>query len=247
MNIILDLDHTCIQSLLLSKHLTNNIPSSLKNLKYEDIYLQTYNHVYRVFQRPYLQTFLDYIFEHFNVGVLSYGKHVYVHHIVKTFILNPDLTPTSKYRRCQFIYSKNSFEDSSHKNGYLGMKNLDYIFNHVRPFQFYKCNTLIIDDTKSVINNNTLNALYIPPWTIAKIKENEGKEYIKYYEKENNDTKLICLLNVLKYLETEFSQNDCTENTLFSGCNIHQIPLLNNLDLNTIPDIHEDMENLLEP
>src|SRR5579872_1957723 len=94
-NIILDLDNTLINSLTF-KELTQMSKSKEDKFKHIDM-----DDLYRVFFRPHLQKFLDYLFENFNVSVWTSASLFYVSFIVDNIILTK---PNRKLDLVLFAY-----------------------------------------------------------------------------------------------------------------------------------------------
>lgn len=80
-NILLDLDNTLISSL--AKHEEKPIfKPRMKQFRWENM-----EGVYKVFERPGLQQFLDFLFENFNVSVWTAASKSYALFIIDKFIL----------------------------------------------------------------------------------------------------------------------------------------------------------------
>jgi TFIIF-interacting CTD phosphatase-like protein len=77
--VILDLDHTIISAVEMDRLSTVHDP---KAFKYKD-----FDHSYRIYERPYLQQFLDRLFKNYRVAVWTAAGISYANFIVKNFIL----------------------------------------------------------------------------------------------------------------------------------------------------------------
>lgn len=86
-NILLDLDNTLISSLAEHEEKKNHRPR-MKQFRWEDM-----EGVYKVFERPGLQNFLDYLFDNFNVSIWTAASKSYALFIIDKFVLtNPNRT-----------------------------------------------------------------------------------------------------------------------------------------------------------
>jgi TFIIF-interacting CTD phosphatase-like protein len=81
-NVFLDLDNTLIWSLDLEK-ISKDPPKWMKKFKYIDMPKE-----YRIFQRPGLQKFLNWLFKNFNVSIWSAASPAYVEFIAKNIVEN---------------------------------------------------------------------------------------------------------------------------------------------------------------
>jgi len=93
-NVILDLDNTLLCSVPLFE--VNNNPSVYdylnKNLKYIDM-----GNIYRVYLRPNLEDFLDFLFDNYNVSVFTAADRDYAKFIVENIIKKEN-------RRLDFVF-----------------------------------------------------------------------------------------------------------------------------------------------
>lgn len=164
-NIILDLDNTLICSQLLSEN------TGLKNFPYAHI------DGYITYARPYLQEFLDYIFEHFNVAVWTAASKGYAQDIVNKFIL---IKPN---RKLKFIFY--SYHCNLSKNHGRGLKDLSILWSYFGLKGFNPTNTLIVDDNTEV-----------------KSIQKNGCYHIKAFDVDDKnsqrDTELLKLISLLR-------------------------------------------------
>ncbi len=143
-NIILDLDNTILCSLT---------PKEVKDIK-ED-YLNNLKHTnfkryYKIFHRPYLQEFLDYIFNNFNVSVWTAGSKDYCLFIVENIIYE------KPNRQLKLILYDSNCNESEKKFKTDTPKDLRYIFKFDG---FNKNNSFIVDDLIDVYKYNKDNVL----------------------------------------------------------------------------------------
>jgi hypothetical protein len=214
MNIILDLDETLFQS-----NLKEDDKSPETTLKRETIIVADQKDPinkyaeYNVYLRPYLETFLDYLFDNFNVGVLTYGGQNYAYSIVKNILQK------TKHRKLSFLFYE-SYRRHAKENGYHEHKDLKYIFERIKPLNVYPCNTLLIDNDKHNTDGNLTNSIRVPDF--MPVRGKDRMHIIKYEEDKT-------LLGVIEYLEKIRKDweaaGKCTHKTLYSGCRSLKQPL----------------------
>lgn len=150
LNIILDLDQTLISSeeihLLKNSHKKKMDLFNNKNL--DDQYI--------VFERPGLQSFLDYLFENFNVSVWTAANKSYAIFIINNFIL---VKPNRKLDFIFFSYHCNI----SIKSG-KGLKGLSLLWDDFKLKNYTEDNTIIIDDNLTVKEIQKNNCYQIEPF-----------------------------------------------------------------------------------
>jgi TFIIF-interacting CTD phosphatase-like protein len=163
MNVILDLDSTLINSVE-PKNLSAVDPKATSGLKYFD-FIHNGVFQYRIFARPHLQDFLDYLFKNFNVAVFTAADKEYAYAIIKKFIL------TRPNRKLDFIFTRYHFEQGAMM--YQKAKPLDMIFNLYKRQGYTPDNTYIIDDLSDVWQANPKNTVHAPAFEI--LKHSNGK------------------------------------------------------------------------
>ena len=141
MHLFCDLDQTLINSLDINTELKYIDPNFQSNFKYVDM-----GKYYRVFQRPFLQEFLDYIFDNFNVSIFTAADEDYAVFILEHFIL------TKPERRIVYFLHNKSSELS--EKLYNSPKDLRLLWDIFNLPGVKKSNTLIIDDLKEVADSN---------------------------------------------------------------------------------------------
>lgn len=157
LNIFLDLDNTIINSLDL-KELEELKKSNINysNMKYYD-YMDGNTLLYRVFERPNLQKFLDYLFSNFNVSVFTAASNDYASFIIKNIIeLNG--------RKIKYFFW--SYHSAITANAMKGLKDLDLLWNVFKLPNITPCNTLIIDDNENVYKTNKENCIRVPAFSL---------------------------------------------------------------------------------
>jgi TFIIF-interacting CTD phosphatase-like protein len=154
-NIVLDLDNTLIYSEHYSEFKKNFTKISTKITRFN---FRNMSKDYIVFERPGLQTFLDFLFDNFNVSVWSAASKQYVLDIVNMNILN------KPGRSLDWIFF------STHCDMSLLMtqkhKDLTLMYNNPSLNNYSKNNTFIIDDHCKVLEANGNNCIQIEPFNI---------------------------------------------------------------------------------
>lgn len=170
-NIFLDLDNTIICSEDYTSELLRKIISDGLDYDFIGNFLTA--------ERPYLQFFLDYLFENFNVSIWTAASKKYASFIYDKFI--------KKYNQKRnlrlFLYSDHCNLSLKHKNS---PKDLSMLWDVWKLDGFNSNNTFIIDDLKIVYETQPYNCIKIKPFKI------------KSTQKNNTDD---ALLTVIKKLE----------------------------------------------
>ena len=152
LNVLLDLDNTIINSLKIPEEL-ELVPIEYKNkFKYYDMEKE-----YRVFERPYLQMFLDYLFLNFNVSVFTAADKEYGMFIYENIIKRPE-------RKINYLFS--GYHSSLSEIYYGSPKDLRLLWDEFKVHDFTPCNTVILDDLDEVYNNNLYNCIRAPMFEI---------------------------------------------------------------------------------
>lgn len=152
MNVILDLDATIISSLE-----PNQIVEGLKFHVMTETQKGKVVPVFNVYERPYLQEFLDFLFEHFRVGVWTAATKDYGSFIVEKIILQGK--PERKLAFYLFDYHCDYAESIYGKDI---LKNLNLIWKMFPSFT--PQNTIILDDNDEVYSKQICNAYPIIPF-----------------------------------------------------------------------------------
>ena len=215
LNLLLDLDETLINGVSTknASKLPSNIKKTLPNF--------TFQHDGRedrvIFARPHLQEFLTFCFQHFNVGVFTSASKEYAIQIVAKFILN------SKFpeRKLVCLLDRRHIADSNNED-YKGEKNLNYLYEKMKLFNFYPCNTILLDNSDKVLELNNVNSIRAPDFRIFLKKNNQ---YV-LNEQCVNDEALLIIQQVLKDINKEWtSMSSCVKDTLYSGCYDNSMPI----------------------
>jgi len=189
LNVILDLDNTLINALEDSDR--KNLPIEVSGkFKFKD-----YIPFFRIFARPHLQTFLDYLFANFNVAVMTAAEKDYALFIIDNFIL------TKPNRKLSFVFYRYQVDLS--REIYGGMKDLNIIWDFFKINGFYKYNTIIVDDLDLVYETNPYNTIRIPGFFIV----DEDTRKVNYDSLEDDD--LLDVMAQLQYLKEIYTSTNC--------------------------------------
>jgi hypothetical protein len=150
---------------------------------------------FRVYARPHLDKFLDYLFANFNVAIMTAAEKDYALFIIENFIL------TKPERKLDFIFFRYQVELS--REIYGGVKDLRVIWDLFQVSGFTKQNTIIIDDLDMVYETNPHNTLRIKGFFI--VDEDSGK--INYDMGE--DDELLKIMSKLDYIRKVYQSNIC--------------------------------------
>jgi TFIIF-interacting CTD phosphatase-like protein len=189
-NLVLDLDNTLICSVPMKEVRTmeRNNHKSLSELKYKDM-----DDIYRVFYRPYLDEFLTYAFENFDVTVWTAASKDYASFIVDNIMI--DGKKLKKKRRLKMFFYDDNCEQSQSLFKTTSHKDLRYLYNFKG---YHGCNTLIIDDLDEVYETNskqTLRAVYF-----------NAKKQGAY-----NDKFLLETIDKLEEIKNNYNPDECID------------------------------------
>jgi TFIIF-interacting CTD phosphatase-like protein len=155
-NVILDLDSTIIHSVEPTECLYLT-PEFQNSFDHKDMIGYV-----RVFGRPHLQYFLDYLFDHFEVSVLTAADYGYGWFIVQNFILT---NPNRKLKYFMHNYHTEMADEMYGKH-----KDLRMCFDIFQLKGMSSCNTVIIDDHPKVYSANGLNTIPAPAFLVMNEK-----------------------------------------------------------------------------
>ena len=189
--VLLDLDNTIINSLSLYDELKLFPEDEQKKFFYVDM-----PKYYRIFERPNLQLFLDFLFSEFDVSVYTAADKEYAIFILKNFILRPD-KPERKLR-----YFFHGLHSEYSEELYNSPKNLKILWDKLKIKCFNPCNTLIIDDLPDVYQNNPHNSIPAPKFELinSKNKPVYGME---------NDNFLLKVIKKLRNIKKNYNNSIC--------------------------------------
>lgn len=167
--LVLDLDHTLIYaSKVENKNITESIP------KDDEDYSIIYQEItcFSGKKRPHLNTFFDYIFEHFDIAVWSAGNEQYVYATINHIF-------GEKKKLLKFVYTGDQCENKLIDNQIMKIKPLSKIWGYDQS------KIIILDDNEYTFTKNPHNALKISCWSGDK-----------------TDDKLLRCIEILKILKT---------------------------------------------
>jgi len=155
-NILLDLDQTLIAALSPEELDEKKHSKKMEKFKYYNM-----DGEYTIFERPYLQEFLDYLFDkknNFNVSVWTAASKDYALFIIDNIILKKD----KPERKLDFIFFSYHCSWSKHKKS--GTKDLSMLWDIYKIRGYSGDNTFIIDDYDEVKSTQPDNCIEIEPF-----------------------------------------------------------------------------------
>lgn len=168
-NIILDLDNTLISSISKSEE-TKKSQSMLKGVPF----VQMHN-IYKIYERPQLQEFLDFVFKHFNVSIWTAASTYYALFVINNFIYIKD----KKDRKIDYILTSYHCKLSKKKNNKI-LKDLSFLIKDKKKLKNY----FLIDDDEEVCKAQVKNSFCIKKFDVLEsIEDNELKKMIKKLKK----------------------------------------------------------------
>jgi hypothetical protein len=185
-NVILDLDNTIINALAHSDR--DKLPSEVSDkFKYAD-----YIPFFRIYARPHLQEFLDWLFANCNVAVFTAAEKDYALFIIENFILiKPERKLEFTFYREHVDLGESLYPDS--------MKDLRLVWDFFHVQNFYPSNTVIIDDLDLVCQTNPQNCIRIPGFFVVDEETHEPNE------SSVTDTELLKMIDTLTTLKNKYS------------------------------------------
>ena len=182
--LILDLDQTVISAEASEDFNFKKYKEKSNKFRSDDM-----DGYYMVYSRPYLQEFLDYAFENFNVTIWTAASKDYALFIIEKIILN-----NQPERKLDFIFFSYHCDLSRKKKKYS--KELCMIWDIHKLPGYSEKNTVIIDDYKADVHKcQPNNCIIAPPFEFTK----EGSEH---------DTFLKDIIPQLNKMKTRIEQND---------------------------------------
>ena len=192
-NLLLDLDNTLVCAELyddLTEKEINRCKKKFKTHNMDDYYL--------VCERPYVQEFLDYVFDNFNVSVWTAASKDYAIFIIKNIIL------TNPNRQLEyFFWDKHCKISRKYKNKIS--KNLKILWDKYNGgkglINYNKNNTFIIDDYDDVWKTQNCNSIPAKIFEIFEknsYKDNFLLKLIPKLQKLNKDRNMCLTCNFHK-------------------------------------------------
>jgi len=191
LNLILDLDQT-----LLSAEEPNSNVNSVHNLTAH------YMHgMYKIFERPGLQFFLDYIFDNFNVSIWTAASKEYAVYVIEKIIINnrPD-------RKIHWVLFSYHCEISNSITGCD--KDISLLWNHFNIKMFKPENTFIIDDNINIWKHQKDIVINIPGF--YPLEDNHKDRYLLLINTylEQMSRKPIKMKNYIKKINDLFNNGE---------------------------------------
>jgi len=161
-NILLDLDNTLISSISPDEE-RKVYKSRMKKFRWEDMEGE-----YKVFERPDLQPFLDFLFQNFNVSVWTAASKTYASFIIDRFILkgHPE-------RKLHYIFF--SYHCKLSKKIKTTQKSLDLLSQYFKLADF-KNDTYIIDDHPEVFRAQPDRCIAVKPFEFTERQSFNDRE-----------------------------------------------------------------------
>lgn len=182
-NLILDLDQTLISAEPREEFNFKKYQEKSELFRYDDMV-----GYYTVYSRPYLQEFLDYAFENFNVTIWTAASKDYALFIIENIILNKNPN-----RKIDFIFFSYHCDWSVSEKG--SSKKLSMLWDIHKLSGYTSKNTIILDDYEyDVHKSQPNNCIIATPFEFKK----EGSE---------NDTFLRDIIPELTKMKSRIDQN----------------------------------------
>lgn len=160
-SILLDLDQTLISAEADEEYDFRKYRNKARLFNFEDM-----DGYYIIFERPYLQEFLDYLFENFNVSIWTAASKDYALFIIDKFIINRNYPD----RKLDFIFFSYHCDISKrHKNG---SKDLSMIWDVYKMEGYDRNKIFILDDFDEVYNTQPNRCIIAEPFEF----QEEGSE-----------------------------------------------------------------------
>jgi TFIIF-interacting CTD phosphatase-like protein len=177
--IILDLDQTLISAEELGrkgvKKYQKKYPDKMKKFKHIQMEKD-----FLVFERPYLQDFLSYIFDNFRVSIWTAASQLYATFIIENLILKDH--PERKIDWIFFSYHCNISKE--YNNGSKVIKTISEVFNIPGYDNADKC--VIFDDYHEVKESQPDNCILAEPFEFRD-KDSESDVFLQKVTKELQD------------------------------------------------------------
>lgn len=178
--ILLDLDNTliCAEDLASVRDESKMVKA---REKFRTVRMEDY---YDIFERPHLQEFLDYLFEHFNVGVWTASSKDYAIFVVKNFITQPENKVRLDRKIQMFLCSHHCNVSKKYFKGIT--KDLKLISEkwNIKDLK----DIILVDDLENLAEHQPNNVIPIKPFFYDKEEAYEDKELYKVKESLNSFT-----------------------------------------------------------
>lgn len=173
LNVVLDLDQTIVSSELLDKsqaeegdkiYIIDENKDKAAKFEYHNM-----EGMYVIFERPYVQKFLTFLFANFNVSVWTAASQDYANFILKNIVVRDMPERQLDFFLCSYNGKKSSliYDGAS--------KKLQMLWEIYNITDYNEKNTVIVDDYDEVWNTQKHNCLI-------------AKEFCYFKEGSENDT-----------------------------------------------------------
>ena len=159
---ILDLDETIISAEAAEEYDFEKYKKKASKFRFEP--MEGY---YIIFERPYLQEFLDFLFKNFDVTVWTAATKDYA-----LFIINKIILGKKENRKLDFIFF--SYHCNISKKIKNGSKDLSMLWDVYKIKGYNKKNTLILDDYDEVYTTQKDNCIIAEQFKF--VNENSEKD-----------------------------------------------------------------------
>jgi TFIIF-interacting CTD phosphatase-like protein len=183
-NLILDLDQTLISSEEMDKVNLDSLKTKMDLFRVDVL-----DDMYKIFSRPYLQEFLDYVFKNFNVSIWTAASKDYALFIIENIIINK-----KPERKLDFIFF--SYHCDISKNDKKYSKELCMLWEKYKLMGYSEKNTVILDDFKDDVHKSQPNNCII------------AKPFEFFEENSENDQFLIDLIPQLENMKQRITENN---------------------------------------
>jgi len=173
-NVLLDLDNTIICAVEKEYYDQEKFKTLDENLYYKD-----FGKYFRIYERPGLQPFLDFLFDNFNVNVFTAASKDYALFIVNNFILR-----NKPNRKINWMF--HSYHTTISEAKYNSYKDLRLLWTTI-PDTFTPDNTVIIDDLRQVKKANKQNCINVKAFEVY---NEDRKSVINNAIKDNELSKI---------------------------------------------------------
>jgi hypothetical protein len=180
-NIFLDIDQTLIAAVPLEKEdVDDECYNFQKHKKKARLFkFENMDDYYIIFERPWLQELLDFLFDNFNVSIWTAASKDYALFIIENFIYKKK-KPNRKLDYVFFSYHCDLSYSLTNNS-----KDLRLLWEHYKDKNYNSCNTFILDDYDEVKKTQPHNCISIHPF---------------YFTKKNSHNDKV-LINLIPYLE----------------------------------------------
>jgi len=166
--IFLDLDNTVLSAVPLEEMKWGEKTKN-KAIQFDIHHIEDY---YIVFERPHLQSFLDYLFANFSVSIWSAASKDYVLYVAEHIIIKNH--PERKLEFIMFSYHCDLSKSECNK----GPKDLRIVWDVLNLEGFKKENTLILDDLEKVAKIQPCNCIPAEPFEFED-NNSENDDFLK--------------------------------------------------------------------